>query len=94
MWEQLAREIIGIENLRATNVLKFTLCTNMVSYKVKQVACGDYHTLCLLDDGTVHSWGGTLHKKLGKKKDMHYPMNSPAPYLIESLLDVYISDID
>ena len=35
--------------------------------KVKQVACGDYHTLCLLNDGSVYAWGGTLHKKVGEK---------------------------
>ncbi len=38
-----------------------------VPKKVKQVACGDYHTLCLVDDGTVFAWGGTLHKKTGEK---------------------------
>ena len=45
---------------------------------------------------TVQYIHGVVHytNKLGKKKDMHYPMNSPAPYLIESLLDVYIADID
>ena len=34
--------------------------------KVNMVACGDYHTLCLLENGRVYSWGGTLHKKVGK----------------------------
>lgn len=34
---------------------------------VTQVATGDYHTLCLLDNGYVYAWGGTLHKKLGSK---------------------------
>ena len=50
---------------------------------VKQVACGDYHTLCLLgirlylisiniihlDTGVLYAWGGTLHKvKIKTKK--------------------------
>lgn len=30
---------------------------------VKQVAVGDYHTMCLTDDGKVLAWGGSLHKK-------------------------------
>lgn len=34
--------------------------------KVKQVACGDYHTLCLLEDSTVYQFGGSLFKD---KKD-------------------------
>lgn len=34
--------------------------------KAKQVSCGDYHTLCLLDDGTVYQFGGSLFKD---KKD-------------------------
>jgi alpha-tubulin suppressor-like RCC1 family protein len=33
----------------------------------------------------VHAWGGTLHKKLGKLKDAHYPYKSPTPFMIESL---------
>lgn len=36
--------------------------------KVNSVACGDYHTLCLLDDGKVFAWGGTLYKKVGEKQ--------------------------
>lgn len=66
----------------------------MVGFQVKKVACGDYHTLALLEDGTVHSWGGTLHKKLGQKKDIHYPYKSPTPYLIESLArKAFMTDI-
>ena len=45
-------EKLGIEDLRATNVLRFTLCTNisppnpgLSGYRVTKVACGDYHTL-------------------------------------------------
>ena len=33
--------------------------------RAKEVACGDYHTMCLTEDGKVYSWGGTLHKKTG-----------------------------
>ena len=84
---------LGIEDLRATNVLKFIPSTFMKGLIVKKVAWGDYHTLCLLEDGSVHSWGGTLHKKLGKPKDAYYPLKVPMPYLIESLLHTVIIDI-
>jgi alpha-tubulin suppressor-like RCC1 family protein len=53
---------LGIEDLTSTAVLVFQPVPSLISRKVKQVACGDYHTLCLLQDGTVYSWGGTLHK--------------------------------
>lgn len=39
----------------------------MSQYKVTKVACGDYHTLALTDDGSVFSWGGTLWDKTGHK---------------------------
>ena len=39
----------------------------MRQYKVKQVACGDYHTLALTFDGKVFSWGGSLWDKTGHK---------------------------
>ena len=66
----------------------------MVGLKVKKVACGDYHTLAMLEDGTVHSWGGTLHKKLGKKKDEYFPHKSSTPYLIEYLSRrTFVTDI-
>ena len=47
------------------HVTKFQLLS--LPIKVKQVACGDYHTLCLLVDGSVYAWGGTLFKKVGEK---------------------------
>lgn len=65
----------------------------MLGHIVKKVACGDYHTLCLLEEGTVHAWGGNLYKKLGKPIDAHYPMKSPMPFLIESLLHTFVVDI-
>ena len=39
----------------------------MKQYCVKQVACGDYHTLALTQDGKVFSWGGSLWDKTGHK---------------------------
>lgn len=53
---------LGIEGLQAVTIQIFQHVPALKGLKVKQVECGDYHTLCLLEDGTVYSWGGTLHK--------------------------------
>jgi alpha-tubulin suppressor-like RCC1 family protein len=58
---------LGLEYLTSVAVLSFTQVTALKDKVVTQVACGDYHTLCLLEDGTVWTWGGTLHKKLGQR---------------------------
>jgi alpha-tubulin suppressor-like RCC1 family protein len=50
-----------------TNISKFKLQTTVQGMKVKQVSCGDYHTLALLENGTVFSWGGSLWGKKGQK---------------------------
>lgn len=42
--------------------------------QVVQVACGDYHTLALLDSGEVWGWGGTLHKKIGNRNPKPTPL--------------------
>jgi len=59
---------LGIENLTKVHVTTFQPITALRGLKVKQVACGDYHTLCLIEDGTVYTWGGSLHKKLGARQ--------------------------
>ena len=67
---------LGLEKLTKVNVTTFQPVTAFRKQKVKQVACGDYHTLCLLDDGSVYTWGGSLHKKLGAReggKDFRCP---------------------
>lgn len=35
--------------------------------RVQKVACGDYHTLALTDQGSLFSWGGSLWEKTGHK---------------------------
>lgn len=57
---------LGIENLQKTNINKFQVVPSLHKKKVRQVACGDYHTLCLLEDGTVYQFGGSMFKD---KKD-------------------------
>ena len=58
---------LGIEDLTTISLQAFTLVPSLKDKVVIQVACGDYHTLCLVDDGSVYTWGGTLHKKLGQR---------------------------
>jgi alpha-tubulin suppressor-like RCC1 family protein len=57
---------LGIEGLNKTNINKLLSVPALAKRKVKQVACGDYNTLCLLEDSTVYQFGGSLHKD---KKD-------------------------
>lgn len=52
---------LGIDK-KVTCLMQFSLFPLSKTRKVKQVACGDYHTLCLLEEGKVLGWGGTLHK--------------------------------
>lgn len=89
---------LGIDGLKTDTVTKFTLCTHMADRSVKKVACGDYHTMCLLTDGSVHSWGGSLHKKLGANSDpIHTAFHSKdpnSPHLVEELYGKHIIDID
>ncbi|CAD8194421.1 unnamed protein product [Paramecium pentaurelia] len=58
---------LGFEDANQPSYPKFLLVQAMKGLFVTQVATGDYHTLCLLDNGQVYAWGGTLHKKLGSK---------------------------
>lgn len=39
----------------------------MSQHNIIKVACGDYHTLALTDNGVVYSWGGSLWDKTGHK---------------------------
>lgn len=66
---------LGIEDLTTVSLPAFTLIPSLKEKVVVQVACGDYHTLCLLEDGSVYTWGGTLHKKLGQRSGK--AMNKP-----------------
>lgn len=58
---------LGIEELTMTSILKLQPINFLKGQKILDVACGDYHTLCLLDNGDVYAWGGSLHKKLGQR---------------------------
>ena len=77
---------LGFESLDQTCLVKFRRLDELSDLKVKQVACGDYHTLCLLESGKLYAWGGTLHKKLGQRS------GRPAP--ISKLESTIITKVD
>jgi alpha-tubulin suppressor-like RCC1 family protein len=43
-----------------------SLVTSLSHVKVKSVACGAYHSLCLTADGKVYSWGRCANGRLGQ----------------------------
>ena len=53
---------LGLEKLSKVSISSFSIFPQSNKKAVLQVECGDYHTICLFDDGKVCSWGGTLHK--------------------------------
>jgi len=76
---------LGLEDLHLTYINSFQIVPFLQNHVVKQVACGEFHTLCLLDSGVVYTWGGTLHKKLGQTS------NKPGP--IPVLMDKKIISV-
>ena len=54
---------LGLPSQGIIHLTKFTQVS--LPIRAKSVACGDYHTLCLAEDGRVYAWGGTLYKKTG-----------------------------
>lgn len=73
---------LGIQDLTVTNLRTFTVIPSFKDLKCRQVACGDYHTLCLLETGEVYAFGGTLHKKLGQRIGKAAPVQSLLKYKI------------
>ena len=45
---------------------KFTIIPSLKSKNVVQVACGQYHTMCLLKNRTVYQWGEICEKIIEK----------------------------
>lgn len=67
--------------------------------KVKEVACGDAHTLALSQDGQIFSWGGAGCGQLGHSNIASMPRDAdscpyqPFPKLIDSLKNNFIIHI-
>lgn len=86
IWGSTLHGKLGIPSSNYTNVAFPTLFPLSKNRRVVQVVCGDYHTLCVFDNGEVYGWGGTLHKKIGDK--------TSAPSLIDGLEKVKVTRVD
>ncbi len=40
---------------------KFQKLSNLDFENIVQVACAEFHTLCLTEEGCVYAWGGSLY---------------------------------
>jgi alpha-tubulin suppressor-like RCC1 family protein len=67
---------LGLEGVNKTNINKFQVIHALSKKIVKQVACSDYHTLCLTEDGTVYQFGGNQVKD--KKDKQIRPLSAAA----------------
>lgn len=52
---------LGLEGITTGSKKSFKPVELLAAVAVTQVACGDYHTLALSDQGEVYVWGGSLH---------------------------------
>jgi len=77
---------LGMPSSGILNLTKFNYIPLPV--RAKQVACGDYHTLCLSDDGQVWAWGGTLHKKTGEAIKATKDGLKHEPRVVEALAEL------
>ena len=48
-------------------VKKFQAVDTISDFRIQQVACGDYHTVCLSVEGELVSWGGAANSKMFKR---------------------------
>ena len=68
---------LGLDGVNKTNINKFQIVTALSKKKVKQVSCGDYHTLALTEDGTVYQFGsGGVSQKEKKEKSLPRPTSA------------------
>jgi len=52
--------LLGTESRKWKEQHKFQKLTLLENEVIVQVACAEFHTICLNDRGEVFSWGGTL----------------------------------
>lgn len=85
---------LGLEGITTGSKKTFKPVELMSTHRVIQVACGDYHTLCLTDLGKIYVWGGSLHKKRGDKSEDRKGQPNYQPSLIRSLESKFIIRIE
>ena len=67
----LASSMTEQEDLLSRNKLqddKFCLVSGLEHVRIRQVACGDYHTACINDEGQLFTWGGSLNFKMQRRQ--------------------------
>ena len=79
---------LGLEKINVT--IKISLNPVQLEQKIKQVCCGQLHTLALSVGGQLFSWGGSYRGKQGERKQVK---ELPKPMLIEALKDTKVSQI-
>ncbi|GLE06225.1 hypothetical protein PINS_up015467 [Pythium insidiosum] len=61
----------------------------LVGKRVKQIACGGFHTAAVTETGEVYTWGGGEHGQLGHGDKV----NRTVPTLVEALMDKIVVQI-
>ena len=80
---------LGLGNTRQISYNEPQLIEALQEYEVHKIECGEKHSIALLLDGKVLTWGTGSFGQLGHGDYEHQPI----PKVIESLLDVPISEI-
>ena len=53
--------LLGTETKKWKEQHKFQILSSLDFEFITQVACAEFHSLCLTKDGHVYAWGGNLH---------------------------------
>jgi prophage antirepressor-like protein len=53
--------LLGFENKKWKEQHKFQKLSSLDLEYITQVACAEFHSLCLTNEGFVYAWGGNLH---------------------------------
>jgi len=61
----------GSQNLRDPEKLEI-LDYNGWVYKILQITCGNFHSMCLTDRSTVFSWGDSSFGRLGLGEEFNF----------------------
>lgn len=58
--------LLGVENKKWKEQHKFQKLASLDTEFITQVACAEFHSLCLTEEGHVYAWGGNLHNVKNK----------------------------
>lgn len=78
---------LGHNSERHQSVARFV--DSLAGKRVKQVACGGFHTAAVTETGEVYTWGGGEHGQLGHGDKV----NKTVPTLVRSLVDKLVVQV-